>query len=167
MRPLAPALEYELRVGHSVMRLLAPSAATAYEGYLAYDYPNWRDHTGLLHVLAVIAPTTPGLEPLAKTLPLARSHAAAAKSVAAFLQSSPSRDPLDPTTSLDIDAAAVVMRVKSNPCPGASHSLDAAAHEFASTCRIDADTLPALWTGVKSSLERALPPSALLLPAVW
>jgi hypothetical protein len=50
-----------------------------------------------------------------------------------------------------------------------SHSLDAAAREFAaaSACRIDADTLPALWTGVKSSLERALPPSSLLLPAVW
>jgi len=162
MRPLVPALEYELRVGHSVMRLLAPGAT--YEAYLADHCPNWRDQTGLLHVLAVIAPTTPGLEPLAKTLPLARSHDAAAKSVAAFIQSSP-----PPHIAAAIDAAAVVMRVKSNPVAGASHSLDAAAHEFAAAaaCRIDAESLPALWSGVKTSLERALPPSALRLPAVW
>lgn len=178
-----PLREYELRVAHSIMRL--SSRDTTYDHFVSTLLPNWRDHSCLLHVLAVLAANmpsltldwslpdseaTPELESLVKTLPLARSYDAAARSIAAALKR-PAAIP--PAFAYTLDMAAIIMRVKSNPEPYPSdqtydrtHSLDTALRRFTQrvrpdTCRIDADTLPGLWAGIKTELEHALPPSAL------
>jgi hypothetical protein len=166
------AEEYELRVAHSLMRL--EPADRAYEPFIAERLPRWREETGLLHVLAVLAahmpsasddwhyPSTAAAGPLPallKTLPLARSYDAAARCIADFIAGAPPQ-----SVARTLDAAAVIMRVKSNPHPSGSYCLEASLRGFPhpEACRVDPDCLPVLWAGLKTSLERALPPSALI-----
>jgi hypothetical protein len=178
---LAPhAPEYELHVAHSILRLSPPSSTLT---HIATElFPRWREQ-GLFHVLTLAAvhmpapdldwgladgPHADGLATLLKTLPLARSYDAAARSITAFIHTQQAHTPDARHVACVVDALATLMRVKSNApyaTPG-QHCLDAALASFPppDRCTIDADHIPLLWSTIKPTIERALPPSLLLLP---
>jgi hypothetical protein len=154
------------------MRLEPPTSS--FDDFIAVRLPRWRESSGLLHVLAVLAVNMPSasddwhfpsataagpLPALLKTLPLARSYDAAGRCVSDFIAGTP-----PPSVARALDCAAVIMLVKSNPIDAGHHRLEAALRSFPhpEACRIDVDCFPTLWAGLKTSLERSLPPSSLI-----
>jgi hypothetical protein len=178
--------EYELHVAHSILRM-APKSTTL-DDFLHDHFPAWRQR-GLLHVLALAAvhmpsPTKdwriPDSSPLARPLATllhalntARAYSDATSAISTFIaavESNPDPVAMENFT-FTLDRIAVLMRVKSNPpaFDAASHSLDhAIATHLPNPDQWPSgpptpDQLTSIWGSIKPALERALPPSMLLL----
>ena len=190
----AVTYEYELRIAHSIMRLLPPphptkgraAATAAYDAFLQQHLPDWRARSGALHVLSVLAANMPSLEsdwnfpavadlepeadPSRQAFEFCLHTLPIARSydAAARALSKLSAHPPPPSVSALIDHACALMHVTRAHLTRCNHPppVTPSLLQQLGTPQLDPDAIPRLWTGMKAFLETNVHPSLLKGP-IW